>query len=234
MIRAQNIYKSIGKSEILKDVSLELKKGTLNVLFGPSGSGKTTLCRNLSLLDYPDKGSIGIFDNTYLFPLKEKIKKLPYPKIGFVYQQLFLWPHLTNRENIMLALSDSELFHKKQISELAHFLEIENILDRYPNEISLGQRQRIAIARTLILNPDFVFLDEITSALDIVQTKKIVQLLLTLKEKGIGLLLITHNLEYIKEYADNFIFLKDGKIVETGNSILTNPKTSDLKEFIKI
>ena len=233
MIRAKNIYKSIGNVEILKDISLELRKGEATILFGPSGCGKTTLCRNLSLLDYPSKGEIEILGNTYSFPTKRKIENLPYPKIGFVYQQLFLWPHLTNKENILLALDNNIENRKEQFDELVEFLEIKEITDRYPNEISIGQKQRIAIARTLILNPDFIFLDEITSALDVVQTKKIIALIENLKNKGVGVLLVTHNLEMFKNVADNMIFLSGGEIVEKGNDIFQNPKTKELIKFLE-
>ncbi|MEZ5052880.1 MAG: ATP-binding cassette domain-containing protein [Chitinophagales bacterium] len=234
MIKAKNIYKSIGQNQILQDISLELSKGVINILFGPSGSGKTTLCRSLSLLDNPDKGELEIFENNYSFPNNLKKQVLPYPQIGFVYQQLFLWPHLTNKQNILLALGKKADEHINQFKELNQLLEIENVIDRYPNEISIGQKQRVAIARALILNPSFVFLDEITSALDIVQTKQIGNILLDLKAKGIGVLMITHNIEYFKEIADNFIFLSNGNIKEQGTkSIFTNPKSVELNKFLK-
>jgi ABC-type polar amino acid transport system ATPase subunit len=233
MIKAKKIYKTLGQNEILTDISLELKQGEINILFGSSGSGKTTLCRSLALLDNPDKGKLEIFENQYSFPNKAKIENLPYPKIGFVYQQLFLWPHLTSKQNILLALGKKADEHQNQFKELNELLEIENIIDRYPNEISIGQKQRVAIARTLILNPSFIFLDEITSALDIVQTKKIGSVLLDLKAKGIGVLMITHNIDYFKGIADNFIFLSNGRIEEQGNkSIFTNPKSLELNKFL--
>lgn len=233
MIKAKNIYKSIGNVAILKDISLELKKGEVSILFGPSGCGKTTLCRNLSLLDYPDKGEIEIFGSTYSFPAKGKIENLPYPKIGFVYQQLFLWPHLTNKENILFALDNKIESQREQFYELIELLEIKDVIERYPNEVSIGQKQRVAIARTLILNPDFIFLDEITSALDIVQTKKIIALIENLKNKGIGILIVTHNLEMFKKVADNMIFLSRGEIVEKGTDIFQNPKTKELIKFLE-
>jgi len=233
MIKAKNIYKNIGNRAILKDISLELGKDEVTVLFGPSGSGKTTLCRNLSLLDYPNKGEIEIFGNLYAFPSKKKFENLPYPQIGFVYQQLFLWPHLTNKQNILFALGNKIESRKEQFDELVEFLEIKDIIGRYPNEVSIGQKQRVAIARTLILNPDFIFFDEITSALDIVQTKKIIELIENLKNKGVGCLIVTHNLEMFKKVADNMIFLSEGEIVERGNDIFQNPKSQEFINFLK-
>ena len=186
------------------------------------------------MLDYPDKGEIEIFNTKYSFPQKGKFDSLPYPKISFVYQQLFLWPHLTNEQNILLALGKSADNQNPQYKELINFLEIQDILKRYPNEASIGQKQRVAIARALILNPEFIFFDEITSALDIVQTKKIAELIQTLKGKNIGVLLITHNLEQFKPVADNFIFLSNGKIEEQGicDEIYNNPKTEYTRNLI--
>jgi len=232
MIKAKNIHKQIGNTAILKNVNLELNKGEVSILFGPSGSGKTSLCRNLSLLDYPDKGEIEIFQSTYTFPAKGIFKNLPYPKIGFVYQQLFLWPHLTNKQNILLALGKNAENRKEQFDELVELMEIKEVIERYPNEASIGQKQRVAIARALILNPDFIFFDEITSALDIVQTKKIIALIETLKHKGVGVLIVTHNLEMFKKVADNMIFLSKGEVIEMGNKIIQNPKSNELKTFL--
>ena len=177
----------------------------------------------------------GVNSRTCLLQKKPNASlSLPYPKISFVYQQLFLWPHLTNEQNILLALGKSTDNQNPQYKELVHFLEIQDILKRYPNEASIGQKQRVAIARALIQNPEFIFFDEITSALDIVQTKKIAELIQTLKRKNIGVLLITHNLEQFKPVADNFIFLSNGKIEERGTkSIFTNPNSVELTKFLR-
>jgi len=233
MIIAECISKSYGRKSVLNNISLELQKGKISVLFGPSGCGKTTLCRNLALLDYPDAGIIKIFDKHYSFPSKKRYKDIPYPKINFVYQQLFLWPHLTNQENILLAVNNKTDSYEKNFEFYTKFFDITKILNQYPNESSLGQRQRIAITRALILNPDFLFLDEITSALDIVQTKKIIELTLILKNQNVGLLIVTHNLIFIEKVADNVLFMSEGTIVETGTEqILRNPKSEILKGFL--
>jgi ABC-type methionine transport system ATPase subunit len=133
----------------------------------------------------------------------------------------------------VFALENKNENRQKQFDELIELLEIKDIIERYPNEVSIGQRQRVAIARTLILNPDFVFLDEITSALDIVQTKKIIALIENLKNKGVGILIVTHNLEMFKKVADNMIFLSGGEVVEKGKDIFQNPKSKELINFLK-
>ena len=174
MITANKIIKSYNGKRILNNISLELIRGKISVLFGPSGCGKTTLCRNLALLEYPDSGTINIDNITYTFPLKNNRKFKPHPKINLVFQQLFLWPHLTNEQNIKLSVNNFTNEKEKMFIYLTELLKIDNILKHYPNESSVGQKQRVAIARVLILEPEFIFFDEITSDLDIVQTNNIV------------------------------------------------------------
>lgn len=233
MIKANKIIKSYNGKRILDEVSLELNRGEINVLFGPSGCGKTTLCRNLTLLEYPNSGNIEIDNISYQFPSKNSFNNKPYPKINMVFQQLFLYPHLTNEQNIKLAVDNFTEEKEERFTYLTELLKIDDILKQYPNESSMGQKQRVAIARVLILNPEFIFFDEITSALDIVQANNIISLLNKLKSEGIGILIITHNINFMERVADNLLFMSDGKIIETGNtSIIKQPKTEILKQFL--
>lgn len=235
MITVNKIIKSYNGKRILDEVSLKLNKGKITVLFGPSGCGKTTLCRNLTLLESPHSGTINIDNILYTFPSNNNDNIKPYPKINFVFQQLFLWPHLTNEQNIKLALDDFTKEKENKFIYLTELLKINDILKQFPNESSLGQKQRVAIARVLILNPEFIFFDEITSALDIVQTNNIVDLLLQLKSDGIGILIVTHNIYFMEKIADNLLFMFDGKIVESGSkNIIKQPKTEVLKQFLGI
>ncbi len=202
MIKAINISKSYGSKLILDKVNLEIKKGEATVVMGPNGSGKTTCLRNLSLIDTPDSGVISVNGKEYEFPTSQKFKEI-YPKMTVVYQQLFLWPHLTNRENITIAVQDKE--HQKQLHELIDFLDMSAFIDNYPNQSSLGQKQRVAIARALILNPEYVFFDEITSSLDSQQIQAIVKILNQLKKKNIGIFFITHHKMVAEKIADTII-----------------------------
>lgn len=233
MITAYKIIKSYNGKHILNEISLELNRGEITVLFGPSGCGKTTLCRNLTLLECPDSGTINIDNISYTFPLNNNLNIKPSPKVNLVFQQLFLWPHLTNEQNIKLAVNDFTKEKENSFIYLTELLKIDDILKQFPNESSVGQKQRVAIARVLILNPEFIFFDEITSALDIVQTNNIVDLLLKLKLDGIGILIVTHDIYFMEKIADNLLFMFDGKIVETGSKdILTKPKTKILGTFL--
>lgn len=234
MFKATNITKYANNKKILDDISLELNQGEITILFGPSGSGKTTLCRNLALLDQPDAGIIEIENQSFSFPNKQKTLQVPN-KVNMVFQQLFLWPHLTNEENILLALDSKTDEKKEHFNYLVKLLNIEGILQNFPNESSVGQKQRVAIARVLILEPEFIFLDEITSALDIVQTNNIIKLLNKLKGEGIGMLIITHDLHLIEKIADKVIFMDTGKIIESGKKdILKKPSNDILKDFLWI
>lgn len=234
MIEAKNIAKYYAEKQILKDLSFTLNTNSITVLFGPSGSGKTTLLRCLALLDYPEMGELKIFDNSYLFNQPQKVQFEPHSKINLVYQQLFLYPHLSNKENILLALDDLDEKKQQLFQELVELLDIEEVINNYPNQSSLGQKQRVAIARVLILEPEYILFDEITSALDIVQTNKIIQLIKNLKSKGIGSLIVSHNMHFIENIADNIIFLEQGEIKEMGDvEILQKPVSKSLKEFLK-
>lgn len=223
---------------ILDGVDIALEPGKLLVLLGPSGCGKTTLMRCLSLLDAADGGDVQLENHVYNFPLPagadgvESIGPKPWPRVTAVFQQLFLWPHLTLRENCLLACKDRAA-GEKALEDLIGQFDMADFIDRYPNETSGGQRQRAAIARALVLNPTYLLLDEITSALDIEQTAKVLKLLEGVKARGIGMLLITHHLGFAREAADTIVFMDGGKVVESGGkTLLDKPKSKRLKEFM--
>jgi ABC-type polar amino acid transport system ATPase subunit len=225
MLRGTNIEKSFGLTHALAGVDVEVCPGRISILIGPSGGGKTTLIRTLSLLDPPTSGRVQIDDMSYEFPLAagRRIKN-PWPLLTVVFQQQFLWPHLTLRENLELPLTKHDPKHiKDTIDDLASFFRMEAFIDRYPNQVSLGQRQRASLARALALRPAYILLDEITAALDVEQTANVMRYLLRLRDKGIGILVVTHFLAFARglveqHRGDTVYFLEAGRIVDKGGA----------------
>lgn len=236
MLTAKNITKKFNDVIALSDISLEIKPGTITSIIGPSGSGKTTLLRTLAMLEFADQGEILIDDAKYLFPLENLGDKKPWPNVTIVFQALFIWPHLTLRENILLPLaeniSDKDIEYLNQLIDL---FSMKDFIDRHPNEVSLGQKQRAAIVRALILRPKYLLLDEITSSLDVEQVGIILSHLDTIKNQGVGIVIVTHLINFARTVSDTIIFLEQGKIVESGGKdVLLAPKNDRVKSFIKM
>lgn len=239
MLKATAITKTYdGTRQILNGVDLTLAPGKITCLIGPSGSGKTTLLKCLSMIDAPSSGEVVLEDQPYKFPLPdgiEEVKPRPWPQLTVVFQSLFLWPHLTLRENILLPARNVNPLADKDIEGLINVFEMADFIDRYPNEASGGQKQRVALARALILNPKYMLLDEITSALDVEQTARILTKLSHLKERGIGVLLITHHISFARKAADQVIFMDEGRVIEQGSAaILSAPTSQRLKDFLSV
>jgi len=236
MLVAKDVRKSFGPTDALRGVSAVVTPGQITALIGPNGCGKSTFLRAMSLLDPPDSGSVTIDEQEYSFPRRNgKAYPPPWPKLTMVFQQLFLWPHLTIRQNITLPLRNLEGDHHEKVEALVDLLEMGEYLDRFPNQVSLGQRQRAAIARALALEPKYLLLDEITSALDIEQVGVVLNQLRIVSGQGTGVLLITHLIGFAKQAADQVLFMRSGKIEEAGGpEILTSPKSDYLIKFLSL
>lgn len=238
MISARKLTKSYNNSKkILNEVYTDIFPGEITAVFGPSGAGKSTLLRNLSLLEQPDEGKIIIDNHEYIFPLENKnMIKNPWPEITLVFQQLFLWPHLSVINNILLPLEEnSKNEYIKDLNDLIDYFEIKNILKSYPNEISLGQKQRVALVRAFAMKPKYLLLDEVTSSLDIEHVSKLLKYMEIMKETGTGIFLISHLIGFIKQSAKHLLFMDNGFIVESGGTeILNSPKTERLKQFLSL
>jgi polar amino acid transport system ATP-binding protein len=208
MLKVHNLSKSIGGQKILDNINFKLQKGEIIVIIGPSGGGKSTLLRSIALLEQLDSGIITIDNQDFNFPLTLD-QKLPsiYPKITMVFQQLFLWPHLTVIRNITLAAEEN--LDQILLDKLVKTFGIQDILNKYPNEISGGQKQRVALIRALILKPDYLLLDEITSALDNENSNLVVEYLVELKSRGVGILAVTHNLELANKLSKKILTLEN-------------------------
>lgn len=237
MLQVKQVTKSYGGTRVLKGIDLAVEPGKISVLIGPSGSGKTTLLKILAMLETPDSGSVSVDGSTYNFPLEKKaLIKAPWPKVTVVFQQLFLWPHLTLLQNMTLPLyARGEDDDPPRVHELIELFDMKDFMYRYPNEASLGQRQRAALVRALLLEPEYILLDEITSSLDVEQTAIILSKLKELREKGIGVLTITHLLHFAREAADKVVFMDGGEVLEEGGpGLLVNPSHERIRKFVSV
>lgn len=233
MLQGKNIYVKIEGREILKNVSLDIKPASVTCLIGPSGGGKSTLIECLSTLNPANNGIVTLNGNDYLCGNKNNIFKLPYPLITTVFQGLFLFPHLTNEQNITIPLIENNK-DLSNFEDLINKLKIKKILKKYPNDCSGGEKQRVALARHILLEPQYLLLDEITSALDIETIHIIADIIVELRRKGMGILLATHMINLAKNIGDNFYFIDNGEIIESGDiSNLDNPQTERLKDFLQ-
>lgn len=239
MISCKNISKSYNDSTILKGIDAEIERGKITVLIGPSGSGKTTLLKALSLIENPNSGTVIFDDDSFLFPNnKGKIRtQFSYngkQKVGVVFQNLDLIPHWTNRQNILKPIGKEITETKsKKLQDLLELFKMEGFIDKLPHQCSRGEQQRVAFLRAVMLNPEFLFLDEITSALDPELIATLFKFLIELKNKGTGILIITHFLLFAQNVADKIIFISEGKVVEQGTKdIMISPSTKKLQDFL--
>lgn len=235
MLEGKNLHKSYGDAKILNGIDIKIEPGTITTVIGPSGCGKTTLLRALALLSPPCSGEVCIDDRIFEFPgaASEKISMV-WPEVTVVFQQLFMWPHLTLRENAMLPLQSRGVDGAhKVVEDLITELGVIEFADRYPNEVSVGQRQLGALVRALALEPKYLLLDEVTSALDVEYIALVLGRLKKLRDCGVGILIVSHLLQFARNSADQVVFLVGGEVVERGPApILDNPSTKRLAGFL--
>lgn len=236
MLKTEKIYKSFEEKEILKGVDFEVKKGEKVIIIGPSGSGKSTLLRCLNLLEKIDNGKI-------IFNEKEINNKIDVDefrqKVGMVFQQFNLFPNLTVKENIMLAPVNLKKKTKeeaeKDVIKLLKRIKLSTKANQFPNQLSGGEKQRVAIIRALAMEPEILLFDEPTSALDPEMVEEVLNLMKEVANEGITMVIVTHEMEFAKEIGTRIVFMDNGKIIEQGNAIeiFENPKTKRLKNFLK-
>lgn len=221
MVRAENVYKTFyttHKVEALVDVSCQIDKGEVVVIIGPSGSGKSTLLRCLNMLEKADRGHIYIDEVDILDP-KTNINKVR-EEMGMVFQSFNLFAHKTAMGNLTLAQTVVRKRSKKEAEEKAMALlqkvGIPEKADSYPDNLSGGQQQRVAIARALAMDPKVMLFDEPTSALDPEMIGEVLDVMKTLAREGMTMVVVTHEMGFAREVADQVIFMDEGKIVEVG------------------
>ena len=243
-LEIKDIYKSFGKTEVLKGISFSLDEGEVISIIGSSGSGKTTLLRCLNFLETSDKGTISVgdkllFDGENKAALKDEQIRENRLHFGLVFQSFNLFPQYSVLDNVTLAPkllkkgSNEEI--DKKARELIEKVGLTEKIDSYPCQLSGGQQQRVAIARALAMNPDILCFDEPTSALDPELTGEVLRVIKDLKESGSTMIVVTHEMEFAKNVSDKIIFMADGVIeeMETPEEIFENPKSEKTKHFLQ-
>lgn len=233
MYKIEKLSKSFGKNKILKNISLEISKGERVVIIGPSGSGKSTFLRCLNGLE-SFQGKIFFEDKDIT---KNEFKRMRH-KVGMVFQSFNLFENLTVWENITIAPLSRKIEDEKTINENAKKylsqIHLEDKSEVYPSSLSGGQRQRVAIIRTLMMHPDIILFDEPTSALDAEMIDEVLNLMMDVAREGMTMVVVTHELNFAKEFATRVIFMDEGKILEEGTplEIFNHPKSERLKGFL--
>ncbi|MCM1176071.1 MAG: amino acid ABC transporter ATP-binding protein [Blautia sp.] len=239
MIEIKHLKKSFGKQEVLNDVSLQIEEGKVVVILGPSGSGKTTLLRCISFLERANEGTLNI--DGYSVDLKTAGKKQILEtrrKEAFVFQNYNLFANKNAIENVMEGLVTARKLPKKEAERIAaealDWVGLSDRYDYYPSRLSGGQQQRVGIARAIVLNPKVILFDEPTSALDPELVGEILDLIKKVAEKGITMIVVTHEMSFAQDVADKVVFMDKGLIVEEGKpeDIFIHPKEERTRQFL--
>lgn len=236
MLEIKNLHKSFGKNEVLKGINLNIASGDIVAIIGPSGCGKSTLLRCINLLEKPTKGEI-IFEGVDL--TKAKNLNNHRANLGMVFQQFNLFPHLTVLENVTLApillKKMTKVEAQKKALKLLHEVGLKEKIKHYPREISGGQQQRVSIVRSLILNPDIMLFDEPTSALDPEMVSDVLELIGKIAEEGMTLIIVSHEMNFVRHVANKIVFMEKGKIsfIGTPKEAFEQTENKRLKEFLQ-
>ena len=246
MVRAEAISKSYGSNEVLRSISLEVKRGEVLCLVGPSGSGKSTFLRCINHLETINAGRLWVDgelvgyrqqgDKIYEMHPKEAAKQRR--DIGMVFQRFNLFPHKTALENVMMApmllKKGSRAALQSRAMELLARVGLADRHDYYPAHLSGGQQQRVAIARALAMDPKLMLFDEPTSALDPELVGEVLDVMKGLAESGMTMIVVTHEMGFAREVADELVFMDGGVVVESGDptEVLTNPQRERTKAFL--
>lgn len=229
MIELKDVRKSFGKNEVLKGINLQIDKGEVVVIIGPSGSGKSTVLRTMNYLEEPTSGHV-IVDGMDLSD-KNKLNAVR-TEVGMVFQNFNLFPHMTVLDNLTLAPVNVRKTDKKEAQDIAmKLLERVGLADKaqmYPDSLSGGQKQRVAIARALAMKPKVMLFDEPTSALDPEMVREVLDVMKSLADEGMTMVIVTHEMGFAKEVADRVLFVDGGQILEDGTPVqVFDAPTSD-------
>jgi polar amino acid transport system ATP-binding protein len=236
IIQIENVTKSFGKIHALQGVSVTVKRGEVVVIIGPSGSGKSTLLRCINMLEHPNSGNI-IVDGISVIHKDTNINVVR-EEVGIVFQQFNLFPHLTVLENIMLAQRIVRKRKRDEARQIAQqqleYVGIPEKADAFPHELSGGQQQRVAIARALAMNPRIMLFDEPTSALDPEMIKEVLDVMVALAKGGMTMVVVSHEMGFVRAAADRIVFMDQGRIIEEGkpDEFFNNPREDRTRAFL--
>ena len=233
MLKIEKVNKSFGKLKVLKDINLEVNKGDRIVIIGPSGSGKSTLLRCINYLNKPDSGKIYFNDEI----INDKNIAIYRQKIGMVFQSFNLFNNLNVIENIILAPVKLGIYSldeaKKKAIEYLKRIDLYDKVEVYPSSLSGGQKQRVAIIRTLMMKPEIILFDEPTSALDPEMVKEVQDLMIELANEGMTMVIVTHEVSFVKRVATKIVFMDEGKIILEGTyDEMINSENESVKLFL--
>ncbi len=239
VVSFDNLRKSYGSLEVLRGITASLYKGDVVSIIGTSGCGKSTLLRCCNRLEAINGGKLNVMGIDLSQPKisSQKLKQLR-TKVGMVFQQFNLFPHLSVLQNLMLAPGEVLKESKAECRDRAlHYLDkvgLSNKANSYPEQLSGGQKQRVAIARSLCMKPEILLFDEPTSALDPELVGEVLTVMKQLAEEGMTMVVVTHEMQFAREVANQVLFLNQGVVEEQGNAkeVLTNPQCDRLKAFL--
>ncbi len=235
MIEVKNLHKYFGELQVLRGIDETIKDGEVVCVIGPSGSGKSTFLRCLNLLEEPTEGKV-IIDGECINEKGTDIDKVR-EKLGMVFQNFNLFPHMTTLQNITLAPVQTGKMNKEQAEtkakELLERVGLADKMDVYPSSLSGGQKQRAAIARALAMDPEVMLFDEPTSALDPEMVGEVLDVMKSLAEAGMTMVIVTHEMGFAREVAYRILFIDEGVIMEQGtpSELFDNTKTERAKSF---
>jgi polar amino acid transport system ATP-binding protein len=239
VLRAEGLHKRYGELEVLKGVTVEVDRGQVKVIIGPSGSGKSTLLRCLAMLEPPDAGNVYL-EAQELTGLPEKSLAPHRSEVGMVFQRFNLFQNMTAVDNVMCGLVEVRKLGKKDARAAAQeFLARVGLADKahqYPDELSGGQQQRVAIARALVMKPKAMLFDEPTSALDVELVREVLDVMESLANEGMTMVVVSHELRFAHHVASSVLMMDEGRIVEEAppDEFFSSPKEERTQRFLSL
>ncbi|GHU71844.1 polar amino acid ABC transporter ATP-binding protein [Clostridia bacterium] len=238
LIKVEGLKKHFGRLQVLKGINATISKSEVVVLIGPSGSGKSTFLRCINMLERPNGGSV-VFEGVNLTASSRRELYHFRERIGMVFQQFNLFPHLNALDNVTIALRRVKNMSKDDAEAVAKPLferiGLTDKMNAWPDQLSGGQKQRVAIIRALAMSPDVMLFDEPTSALDPEMVGEVLDVMKTLAQDGMTMVVVTHEMGFAREVGDRVLFMDEGVILEEGapSEIFTNAKNPRAKEFLR-